>query len=73
MMNGFDMTGYGWIWMAGGWLVVALAIIGGAWLIARSIQTGRLSPSAPLEILQGRFARGEINADEFEKANQILR
>ena len=73
MMYGYDMTGAGWIWMAGGWILLVLAIVGGAWLIARSMHMGRLAPATPLEILQGRFARGEINADEFEKARLTLR
>jgi putative membrane protein len=73
MMYGYDMTAAGWLWMVGGWVVVVLAIVGGAWLIARSLQGGRLSRSTPLEIVQERFARGEISADEFEKARQTLR
>lgn len=72
MMNGYDMTGATWM-MAGGWILLALAIVVGAWLIARSMHIGRLAPATPLEILQGRFARGEINADEFEKARLTLR
>ena len=73
MMYGYDMTAAGWLWMVGGWVVLILAIVGGAWLIARSLQNGRPQRATPLEILQERFARGEITQEEYEKARQVLR
>ena len=73
MMYGYDMTGADWLWMVGGWIMVVVAVVGVAWLIARSMRSGTPSRSTPLEILQERFARGEINADEFDKGRQILR
>lgn len=70
---------YGWDgafgWMAGGWLgpllVMALAtvvIVG----IVLAIRPRHGSPEDPVEILRGRFARGEISAEEFEQAKRAL-
>ena len=74
MMFGYDMTAAGWFWMVGGGLLVVLAILGGAWLIAHSIQTdGHRHRATPLDILQERFARGELPQEEYEKAKQALR
>ncbi len=57
----------GWIWMAV-WIAALLVMV---WLIVRG--PGRSSEVDALEILRARFARGEINADEFERARQVLR
>lgn len=67
MMLGYDMTGAGWVWMVGGLVVLVLAIIGGWWLIART-QNSRPLRATPLDILQERFARGDISHDDYEKA-----
>lgn len=71
MMVGYDMTAAGWVWMVGGWALLILAILGGAWLISRALQTTSPRPT-PLEILQERFARGEIDRDAYEAARQAL-
>lgn len=72
MMYGYDMTAAGWLWMVGGWAVLVLAIVVGAWLIARAMQSSR-PQATPLDILRERFARGDISQDEYEKAKQALR
>jgi uncharacterized membrane protein len=56
----------GWIWMVV-WIAALLVMV---WLVVRS-------PSHPveadaMEILRVRFARGEINQQEFEQARAIL-
>jgi putative membrane protein len=56
----------GWIWMAV-WIAALVVMV---WLVVRS-------PSRPveadaIEILRARFARGEINKDEFEQARTTL-
>ena len=73
MMYGYDMTAAGWLWMVGGWVVLVLAIVAGAWLIARSLRGTQPQRATPLEILQERFARGEIDKDAYESAKQTLR
>ncbi|QIN84440.1 SHOCT domain-containing protein [Rubrobacter tropicus] len=85
MMGGWDggMMGgwgaFGWLWM-----IVALLFWGGlltliVWAVMR-IFPGARTGGEPLErgtqsaeeILRGRFARGEIDAEEYEERRRIL-
>ena len=67
------------IWVAMVVLVVALLVLAVRWLI-RADQHGRTpgpQPAAPagrdpLEILRERYARGEIDEDEFERRRRTL-
>ena len=77
-MMGWNWDGGAWLGMGIGmlvWLVVAVAIV---WLIVRGlIALERRGPdgsnrSAPDEILRERFARGEIDAEEFERRLTLL-
>lgn len=55
-----------WIWM----LVWIFALIVMVWLIVR---TDRRAPTDDADaILRARFARGEINAEELERARLVL-
>lgn len=79
MMDGM-MGGGGWLWMLlpllfwGGLLAFA------AWALIRIFPnrsdgdgaSGTRSESAE-EILRGRFARGEIDADEYERSLNVLK
>jgi len=63
------MMGFGWI------IGLALLAVAG-WLIIRTTKqtndTGFTGNHSALEILKERYARGEINQDEFrEKRNEI--
>jgi putative membrane protein len=57
----------GWLWMAV-WIVALLAMV---WLVVRGAG-GRPPGEDALAILRARFARGEINAEEFERARSTL-
>lgn len=76
MMDGGTMTGWGGLWM-GLWMVLfwvgIIAVIAYAIRGGRSTGTGdgHRAPSAR-EILEERFARGEISEDEFEGRKQVL-
>ncbi len=74
MMDGFGWgPGFGWISMIVFWGLVILAIAALAkWLMQQS--PGGVSPrdKTPLEILQERYARGEINREEYEQKRQDL-
>ena len=70
----------GWMWGAGGlvmmcmmfvfWgLVIAGLVLGIRWLV-RQGRDGQ--PDRALEILRERYARGEINKDEFEARRRDL-
>jgi putative membrane protein len=64
MMNGWGM-GFGFIF----WLVILAAIIGGiVWLVrAQPLagSQGRDGRSTGLDVLEERYARGEISRDEY--------
>ena len=81
MMYGND----GWIMMGGGWfvwllLLIAVAVVG--WMLMRSAASAggaeRTDPThsdreTPLDILQSRYARGEISKKEFEQMRTDLK
>lgn len=79
-----DMGGWGW----GGWLVMALMMLAFWGLIAAvavavirggSWRQSPLGPSpgergdAAMQILDERFARGEIDAEEYRTRRELLR
>lgn len=74
MMGGFDMmAGMGWLGiltMILFWVGVILLLI---WGVSGLFPTNRRSAGpAALEILQQRFARGEISREEYEQARNVL-
>lgn len=70
--------GYGW--MGFGWIVMILfwaLVIGGVialvrWFGMRDGGRGDTSRRTPLEILQERYARGEIEREEYEQKRRDL-
>jgi putative membrane protein len=70
-IGGWGM-GLGWIWMILIWgLVIAGIVALGGWLIAPDARTGS-APETPLQILQKRYARGDIGREEFEQKKRDL-
>lgn len=72
MMNGYGMGG-GWFGMGLWWiLLVVLVVALGAWMFKRVGD----NPAAPREsardILDKRYARGEIGRDEYEQKKRDL-
>ena len=65
-MMGWGMDASAWIWM----LVWIFALIAMVWLIVRADH--RAPADDPEAILRARFARGEIDAEEFERAKLVL-
>lgn len=66
------MTGWGWGWMALGWLFWLSVIVLVVW------GAGRMLSSTPRErdlhqILAERFARGELSPEEFGEQRAALR
>ena len=84
MMGGGMMNGFGGMGLFGGWigLIFNLAIIIGivivvVWAVKRftggAVNGNQTSGSqSPREILQARYARGEINRDQFQQMLQDL-
>ena len=75
---GWNWDGGAWLGMGFGmvlWLVLGVVVV---WLIVRGLialertRTGSPPSSGPDEILRERFARGEIDADEFERRLALL-
>ena len=75
---GYDWAGGGsWLWMFGGLLLVIGVIVLVVWVVTRASRAGETptqGPSGPTpnQILSERFARGEINEQEFEQAKKAL-
>jgi len=73
MGYGWGMGLAGWIFMGLFWFVViGLAVWGIAALLpgARSGSQGR--PEGPGEVLDRRFALGEIDAEQYRRAREVL-
>lgn len=83
--NGMDgammMSGWMWLFMVLLTVVVIAAIVGGVFLLVRAFSrssgSGRgtidAGSSSALSILSERFARGDIDREEFENRRAILR
>ena len=67
MMWGYG--GLGFLWMALFWVGVILLV---AWAVRSPRQDTYSSEGRALEILEERFARGELDADEFTTRRQQL-
>ncbi|HXV70012.1 MAG TPA: SHOCT domain-containing protein [Acidimicrobiia bacterium] len=66
MMWGFG--GFGFLWMVLFWVGVILLVV---WAVREGSDRGQNPPSA-LSILEERFARGEVDADEFSARRREL-
>ena len=75
MMGGFGLAGMGigLVLMVAFWALVIWAIVSFIrWLASTSGPGGHVSSASPLEILKQRYARGEINKEEFEQKKKDL-
>ena len=77
-MMGWNLDGGAWLGMGFGmllWLVLGVVVV---WLVVRGLMAlertrpGGTPSSGPDEVLRERFARGEIDADEFERRLALL-
>jgi putative membrane protein len=76
MMGGYGSYGMGWfggIFMIVFWaLVIAGVVFFVRWLATSSKKRDGGVGETPLEILKKRYARGEINKEEFEQKKKDL-
>ncbi len=77
-MMGWNWDGGAWLGMGAGmllWLVLGVVVV---WLVVRGLialeraRTDGPTNSTSDEILRERFARGEIDADEYERRRTVL-
>jgi putative membrane protein len=73
MIHGFGFGGFGWIGMIIGLVITIGVIIGVIWLMVYFARRGfpdtqgqsMTTSTSPREILQARYARGEITRDQY--------
>jgi len=71
--DGYGWMGPGWIFMLLFWaLVIAGGIALVRWLGTRDKGGGDRKRRTPLDILQERYARGEIDREEYEQKRRDL-
>lgn len=74
-MFGYGMNGMGW-GMDFGWLFGITLIVVLIWAFTRRINTGQHSfqtgKKSALDILKERYAKGEINKEEFEEKKHAI-
>lgn len=61
--------GLGFLWMALFWVGVIVLVV---WAVRRSQESTFRPQRTALDILEERFARGEIDADEFDTRRRQL-
>ena len=62
-----------WIAMMVGMIVFwALVILGGAWIARSVILSRKQDQQGPLDILDRRFAEGQIDEDEYQKRRTAI-
>lgn len=71
--DGYGWMGFGWIVMILFWVLVIVGVIALVrWLGMRERGSGDTSRRTPLEVLQERYARGEIEREEYEQKRRDL-
>jgi putative membrane protein len=72
-MHGFGGMGVGMGW---GWIIGLIVLVVFIWFIVRTVNRDQASSQtnnkSTLDILKERYARGEIDKDEFEEKKRTL-
>ncbi len=65
--------GFGWVFMILFWLAIILAVAALLkWLVGASSRASAPRERTALDILKERYARGEIDRDEYERKRRDL-
>jgi putative membrane protein len=67
-----DWDGSGWAMLIGMVLFWALVVVAIVWLVRSAPWGGYHRPESPLDLLERRFASGEITADEYRERRSVL-
>lgn len=64
-------AGWGWHWW---WMIAFWAVVIGlvAWAVVRVAPTNRSEPSRARQILDERYARGEVDDDDYRRLRSAL-
>ena len=65
--------GFGWIYMVIFWVLMIIGIIYLVKSITGGSSAGKDTKETAEDLLKKRFARGELNKDEFAEAMEVLR
>lgn len=69
MWHWYGMQPWGWISMAVFWVAIVALVV---WGVRSSGGTARPDPDQAMRILEERFARGEIDQQEYEERRRVL-
>jgi putative membrane protein len=72
MGYGFGMGFAGWIFMGLFWIAVIGLVVWGATVLLPTSRPGAGRPETAEEILDRRFARGELDAEQYRRARERL-
>lgn len=71
--NGDDWNGWAWLAMSLSMIVFWGMLIVGVVLVVRHSRADAPGREDPEDILRARFARGEIDAEEYQRRQDLLR
>lgn len=64
--------GFGWVFMIFWWALIIFGIVALIRLVTRHRRNWMNSEKSALDILKERYAKGEINKEEFEKMKKDI-
>lgn len=63
----------GWLFMLLFWvLIIVITMAAVRWLTSTTVRDGKPSPQSAVDILRERYARGEIDREEFQQRKRDL-
>lgn len=70
-MHGFDMSGWGWSMMGFGWIGIILLVV--VLFYFMNNQQNKNEESSARDILDKRYANGEIDDEEYKRMKENLK